>query len=337
MKKIFLLPLVTLAATLALLSCSHLPESMTEIEYPPTLTSARNSIDKKNYLTAEKQIQAYLSNPNDIHWHGHAYLLLGEAREDGGRLTEAVDAYKHAVTQGAAYDQKIMVKALYRISWIYEREGEYKDLLVVLNDLEKTLTSKDVFVKYVETPARMANVYFALDNWEKALEMREKSHPELNPNGNNVGAYEAKLYRSFAALDTKVIAPQGVTPEQLLSLVQKELLEVGEMGAVATAHKAYASLLRQYQHIWKPMQDVKKMKTKEEQINYNKGHLELLAKFLDQIEELKASRRPSEVLNNPTLNKDFFNQLDKIEKEVRRQAQDFNFGPQKEKQKKSGH
>jgi tetratricopeptide (TPR) repeat protein len=322
----FLIPLLVF-----LNSCSTPEESMTEIEFPAALQSARSDIKNGDYAGAESHIKKYLGNPQDVYWHGHAYLLLGEARETSGQLNEALEAYKQAITQGTGFDQKITVQALYRISWIYEKQQDFQNLSVVLQDLARNLTAKDYFIKYIENPSRLANAYFALGMWDKALEQRSKVTPEVITASqlrapSMSGLHRAQLYRSFVMLKA---TDQQLDPTLLIPLTQKELLDVGEMAEMGVSAKALGRIKNLYELQWKKISAVKTVKKLEERLVYNKTKLDEYAQFMDQIQDLKSSRRPTELIANPQGNADLFRAVSVIEKEVRAAVNRLEMGVQK--------
>jgi tetratricopeptide (TPR) repeat protein len=327
--------IVIIPLVFAFSGCSTPIESMTQIDYPPSLQQAQKDIQNSDFVSAEGHIRKYLNNPQDVYWHGHAYLLLGETREAAGRNDEALEAYKQAITQGTGFDHKITVQALYRISWVYENTQQYQNLLVVLQDLERNVTDADYFTKYIETPSRMANTYFVLGKWNKALEQRNRVTSQVitatqlkSPSMPKI--YAALLYRSFVNLQPK---KGSLDPHLLLPLTQKELLDVAEMAEMVISNKALAQLRELYDLQWKTLSPVKTFKKVEQRLEYNKQKLDELAQFMDQMEELKSSRRPSELIANAQTVGGFFRHLGEIEKQVRLSVKRLDLGVQKSPQK----
>jgi tetratricopeptide (TPR) repeat protein len=326
---LFLIVIVPLV--FAFSGCSTPVESMNQIDFPPALQQAQVDIQNSDFIGAEGNIRKYLNNPQDVYWHGHAYLLLGEAREAAGRNDEALEAYKQAITQGTGFDHKITVQALYRISWVYEKTQQYQNLIVVLQDLERNVTDADYFTKYIENPSRLANTYFVLGMWDKAIEQRNRVTPEViaatqlkSPSMSKI--YAAQLYRSFVNLRPK---EGSLDAQSLIPLTQKDLLDVGEMAEMVVSNKALAQLKELYELRWKTLSAVKTFKRVEQRLEYNKQKLEDLAQFVDQMEDLKSSRRPSEVIANAQTVGGFFRHLNEIERQVRLAVKRLDLGVQK--------
>lgn len=322
-----------------LTSCAH-EESITQIEYPMALDEAQRDIKQGQFIRAETRIKEYLNNPQNINWQGQAYILLGESREASDNLAGALDSYKKAISQGAGYDNTVMVKGLYRISWIYEKLERYEDLLTLLLDLERNLSGKDYFIKYIENPSRLANTYFVLGKWDKALEQRAlvKQETLSGPTAQAFAKseplrfYQAQLYRSFAGIN--FIRPKNILASQVLPRVQKDLLDTAELALPKQSEAALKYIYNLYQEEWTPLR-VKKTFTKiEDRLNYNRGKLDQLALFMDQIQELKGARRPASLTANPVLIADFFKKMEIIEKEVRAYVASLELGVQKSSGKK---
>lgn len=316
-----------------LTGCVSSRDSITQIEYPHTLREARQAFEDRNYKKVESSISSYLTKAKDIYWHGHAYLLLGESREASGQNDKAIEAYKKALNHATGYDDKVAVAALYRISWIYEKERQFKDLIVVLQDLKKNLNDGDEFIRDVETPSRLANAYYMEGLWEKALAERNavdlKAVAGSLQGATTEGYQKAQLYRAFAVFGENA----AISVDLILPLVQKEILDVGETAEASVADKGFQHLKKLYSTQWKALSQKKKFPKIEDQMNFNKGQMDQLAHFMDLMQDLKSSRRPPGTISNPGLNADFFKFLDHLEKDVRAYAQNMEMGLQKWKKK----
>lgn len=318
---------------LILTGCSSSRDSITSIEYPHTLREARQALQDRNYKKVESSINSYLTKAKDIYWNGHAYLLLGESREASGQSEKAIEAYKKALNQATGYDDKVAIAALYRISWIYEKDRKFKDLIIVLKDLRNNLADGDEFIRDIETPSRMANAYYIENLWDKAVE--ERNSVDLKTVAGSLqgstpeALLRARLYRALAVYGEN----KDISVDLVLPLVQKEILDVGESAEVAVAEKGFQHLKTLYSTKWKTLNQKKKFPKIEEQMNFNKGQLDQLAAFMDLIQDLKSSRRPPDTISNKVLNTDFFKFLDDLEKDVRARAQSMEMGVQKWKKK----
>jgi hypothetical protein len=264
--------------------------------------------------------------------------MLGEIREKSGQEAEAVEAYRKVISHAAGYHSAAAAQALYRISWIFEREKKYEDLLVTLLDLERALGQGDNFVKYIETPARLANTYYVLNQWDKALQQRERVSDEVFDKHRGQAKspeieFQAKLYRSFLGME-----PTSETPfksQDILNLTQKELLAVAEVSSPEIAEKAFAGIGNEYERYFNRVKQLAPAKNPVEVSERNQKKLAELATFLDFIEELRSARRPPELVANQTLNIAFFRKMQKYEDEARALTKKLEIGVQKAKRDKN--
>ena len=320
-------------------ACSTWSESsVTFIDYPPALNDANYYFKKRNYERAESEVHRYLNSTNEVYWHGHAYLLLGEIREKSGREAEAVDAYKKAMGHSSGYHGAVTAQALYRLSWVYEREAKYDELLIVLLDLERALSQGDNFIKYVETPARLANTYYVLSQWDNALKQRARVSPEVMDANKEKATkpadlFQALLYKSFLGMK-----PVSTTPQksgEILQLTQKELLEIGEMGDDTASRRAFSGIEIEYERYLERVLKLPKAANDVELAERNKAKLEELAQFIDSIEDLRASRRPPEVVVNQKSTLNFFRTLSVYKKSAKALVDKLEIGLQKAKKTKN--
>jgi len=311
-------------------ACGTFQESsISVIEYPPALETAHRFYREKNLPRAEAEVDRYLSTTTEVYYHGYAYLLLGEIRETGGQEARAVDAYKQVMSHAAGYHSTALAQALYRLSWIYERENKYEDMLVTLLDLQRNLRAGDNFIKLVETPARLANLYYVLGQWEKALAERNKLTPEimtkykhLAKNENNI--FQAQFYRAFQVLKPTLGVPKQ--SNDVVAMTQKELLEIGEMGPQKMAEKAFKAIEDGYTYEFSLLKKPIVAKNPVESDVASRRRLDEWAKYIDMIEDLKAERRPAELAVNSSQSLQFFARMEGLESESKRRIQQLEFG-----------
>jgi len=329
---------VALVLLLILPAACSTTESVTTIDYPPVLTDARYYYKQKDYDRAIAETRNYLNSSKDVYWYSHAYLLLGEIYENTGRNPEAVESYKKVLTHATGYHPAAAAQALYRLSWIYEREKKYDELLVTLLDLERALGRGDNFVKQIETPVRLANTYYVLNQWDKALQERAKVPDEIfeeykSQAKSPENVFQAKLYRAFLGM-----APVAETPyksQDILNLTQKELLALAEVSSQPMAERAFNGLASEYERYYSQVKQLDAVKNPVEVAARNKKKLEELAKFVDSIQELRAARRPPELVKNQTENLAFFRKMQNFEDQARALTKQLDMGVQKAKKDKN--
>ncbi len=319
---------------ISIASCSHLSsESIgSVIEYPPELKEANYFLRNKNTERAESEVLKYLGTNRDVYWLGQAYLLLGEIREAADQESSALDAYKQAIKHSTGYNSTITAQGLYRMSWIYERTLQYKDLQIALTDLLHVLGSGDNFIKHIETPARLANTYYVLGQWERALKQRDSitkdvfnRYKSLAKDASNL--FQARLYLAFQGM--KPISQTPYKSQQIIKNCRQELLEVTEMGTPDLAEQAVEVLRREYQRYFSQLKPPRMGKTTEETLANNREQILELSTFVDEINELRVLRRPPELISNQQLNLDFFRDLQAMEQEARQIVHSLAYGIQK--------
>lgn len=336
MKKISQWILIVMSLT----DCSSLTtdSSVTVIDYPPELKAAQDFLNRKNAERAEFEVQRYMGTTRDVYWLGQAQLMLGEIRESIGQENLAVEAYKQAMKHGAGYHSTITAQALYRMSWIYERTLQYNDLQITLLDLLNVLGSGDNFIKHIETPARLANTYYVLGKWEKALQQRDQITPTVFDRYKSLAKDETNLFQAKLYMSFQGMKPISITPyksQQIIAHCRQELLEVAEMGTPALSQKALQVLESEYQRYFSQLKLNRGARTPIEVLEKNKAQIAELATFVDEINELRVLRRPTELIVNKQTNIDFFRSLQKMEQEARQIVHGLAFGLQKIQQSKN--
>jgi hypothetical protein len=317
-----------------LTACSHLKSQsmISVVEYPPELKEAQYFLRNQNTERAESDVLKYLGSNRDVYWLGQAYLLLGEIREAAGQESEALEAYKQAIKHGAGYNSTITAQGLYRASWIYERTLRYEDLQIALRDLLHVLGSGDNFIKHIETPARLANTYYVLGQWERALKQRDSITTDVFNRYKSMAKDEKNLFQARLYMAFQGMNPISLTPyksQQIIKNSRNELLEVAEMGTPELAEQAVDVLRREYQRYFSQLKPPRMGKTAEETLANNKEQILELSTFVDEINELRVLRRPPELIINKQLIVDFFRDLQGMEQEARQIVHGLAFGIQK--------
>ncbi len=320
--------------SLSISACSHLwaPSINSVIDYPPELREAHYFLRNKNPERAEAEVQKYLGTNQEVYWLGQAYLLMGEIRESMGQENLALESYRQAIKHGAGYNSTITAQGLYRMSWIYERTLQYKDLQITLLDLVHVLGSGDNFIKHIEAPARLANTYYVLGQWDRALEQRDKISKEIFDRYKSMAKDEKNLFQARLYLAFQGMKPISITPyksQQIIKSCRQELLEVGEMGTPELAEQAMEVLRREYLRYFSQLKPSRLGKTTEETLANNREQILELSSFVDEINELRVLRRPPELIQNKQLNVDFFREVQAMEQEARQIVHGLSYGIQK--------
>ncbi|MBY0385767.1 hypothetical protein K2X05_11480 [bacterium] len=317
-----------------IVSCSsfYTQPSVTVIDYPPELREAQYFLRNKNPERAETEVQKYLGTNRDVYWLGQAHLMLGEIRESMGQENLAVEAYKQAVKHGAGYQSTVTAQGLYRMSWIYERTLQYNDLQIVLLDLLNVLGKGDNFIKHIETPARLANTYYVLGQWDRAIQQRDQITRDIFERYRSLAKDEKNLFQARLYMAFQGMKPISITPyksQQIISHCRQELLEVAEMGTPELAEKAVEVLQNEYQRYFSQLKIENRAKNPVDILEINKLQIAELSSFVDEINELRVLRRPPELIVNKQLNVDFFRQLQLMEHEARQIVHGLAFGIQR--------
>lgn len=311
--------ILVLSVCLLTAHCSSLLPSSTpavSTEEPMELVRAKKLMAQGLNKDAESLLQSYLVSAKDIGWHGEAYLTLGNLYEITKDDNQATLTYQKAIKYGTHYHSPTTSQSLYRLSWIYERQKKYQEMLLVLLDLLKSPSLlRDPFVSQVEAPARIANAYYVLDQWNKALEYRGKIRMNLESVTEDTRPYSSLLYKSFAGLTEK---PNETYERHLerLQLAQKDILEVGEMGDGESSPRAYSFLRDDYEKL---IQNLSLKPTAIHPVDLQqkeKVRLEKLVTVMDTLQLLKSYRRPVETVRNTESTHRFFKDLSQIEKQV---------------------
>ena len=123
------------------------------IEYPAELKKVNAMVIEKKFDDARILIDDYLNRSENIHWFGHAYYLKGFVYESDNQPDEAIRFYRQAIQHASRYDSVVEAKAIYNLSYVYERTGQMGELSSTLTDLMKRPQQK-TSLRSSETPKR---------------------------------------------------------------------------------------------------------------------------------------------------------------------------------------
>lgn len=318
-----------------LISCTTTAVNLSEpVSQPSFLDQAVHFKNQKKWDQAELEINNYLSQTKDIYWQGSALLLLGEVQEGRGQDTQAIDTYMKLLNHGTGYQTSHVAKGLYQLSWIYERQKNCYKVVVTLNDLLTQTQPTDEFIQNVETPARLANCYYVLNQWDKAKQLRQRAQTQLQKVSQGL-VKDAIYWRSYLHLSYVGTLPNEKTDARLrdvISIGQKDLLLVIEQAPSPYGDMATDKLYNMYQTLFEEMTLLPKAKNPVEK---NESNLKLVADLsllVDLIEELKAARTPEGIARNST--DVFFMKIKDIQLKSRKIVEQLDVGLQKEKKGK---
>lgn len=238
-------------------------EKVYNIDYPPELRKVNKLIVNKKTGDAKIEIQNYLNRAENIHWYGHAYFLMGFLYEVEEKPELAIKHYREAIQHAAAYDNVVEARALYNLSFVYERTGNWQKLVSTLIDLLERRQYLDVLSGQVETPARLAAAYAVIGRMDEA----KKFHKQARENYENMvrqmrfHSSRSDLSKALYYLGLSVFPREKENFSDLktkLSLGQKYLLASVESAKGGWADRAAQSLEDNYQRLWAFIQDYQK-------------------------------------------------------------------------------
>ncbi len=177
--------LVWILSTLLFVGCATFfkeeeEKKNTQLDYPQELEGVQDLYVAGRPVDALSKLDQFVNDSEKIHWFGHAYFLKAYIYESTGELDKAIKMYREAIDHGSQYESEVEAKALYNLSYVYERIGEMQKMLVSLVDLSKRKKFFSPFIARVEIPARLAAVYASMGRLELAQGIHEdaKDHYE---------------------------------------------------------------------------------------------------------------------------------------------------------------
>lgn len=323
--------LITLAWCIG---CSSVPtELWAPTPHPPLLDNAVFLKSQKKLDQAEVEVQSYLDQSKDIYWQGAALLLMGEIQEERSNIPGAMATYRQLLNHGAGYETFHVAKSLYKLSWLYEQQNNCKMVIANLTDLQKVLLRGDEFIKGVETPARLANCYYILNQWERAKQLRSEGLRNLQ----TVSQYSVPdhvRWRVFLYLSFLGVPSLADTDRHFVDVIgfgQKDMLHLIEQAPAPYNEIAFGRLLEIYEALFMSITKQPKPKNAVEKNETNQMVVKELATLVDLIEVLKAERSPEALKKNNT--EIFFMKIQNIEERSRNIVRQLELGMQKEKKR----
>lgn len=311
------------------------------LKYPAELEAVHGLVVKKKTVDAREKVDDYLNRSENIHWFGHAYYLKAFIYEIEEDFTNAEKYYRTAIDHGSQYESKVEAKALYNLSFVYERIDNRKDLLVSLLDLMKRRKFFDKLVREVEIPARLAAAYASQGKMKEALIFHREASTNFNKMVRvaNFKAEKSEIskslyYLGFATFDENNEPYANLVRK--LSVGQKYFLAGAEASKSKWSTKSKDRLINRYQMAWGQVLEYKPEGFEGDPLGFKKNkqrkQLEMAADFYDLLHRLRAEEFPLANVNPRSKElMDYTSQwLDKVENYALR----LNVGPETVRNKK---
>ncbi len=326
---------VLLASLLSIVGCTTTSiELWSPTPQPDVLEQAVYLKSQKRLDQAEAEVQKYLAQTNDIRLQGSALLLLGEIQEERGNTSAAMDTYKKLINHGTGYESHQTAKGLYKLSWIYERQGNCPMVIATITDLKKFLVSGDEFVRNVEIPARMANCFYVMGHWEKSNTFRVEAMTKMKTiNVDNLPAdirWRVFLYFSYVGVPFTENHDRHLS--EVIFFGQKDLLHLIEYAPSPFNELAHTRLLELYEALFKQVTAKPQPKSAAEKSESNRQLVQDLSGIIDHIEDLKADKSPVGMATNNS--QMFFMKIQNLEERSRQMVRELEIGIQKENKSK---
>ena len=243
------------------ISCSLWPFEESEekpidyLAYPKELKDVPYLISKGKNKDAMGMVENYLTNSDRIHWFGHAYFLKAFIFEETDRLAQAEDWYRRAIQHGSQYNSKLEAKALYNLSFTYEKQNDLPKLLTSLIDLMKRRSFFGALTGQVEIPARLAAAYASQGRFReaKAFHGEASGNYKLMVRDQRFQAKREELSKSLFYLGLVTFDQNNESYDSLiakLQLGQKYFLASSEADKGLWANRSSQRLADLYNRAW---------------------------------------------------------------------------------------
>lgn len=315
------------------IQCSSLPQNIwTQTQHPKALDNAVYLKDQKKWDQAEAEVRSYLVQTQDLYWQGAALLLLAEVQEGQQQFSQAQETYEQLLNH-LGYDGLHVSKALYHLSWLDERNQDCQRMIIHLTDLQKRSWKEDQFVKSVESPARLANCYYWMGQWDKAQNYRETAvknyiHFKAKDVPGDV-FWRAPLYMNYVGIQTQAIVERHY--QEIITQGQKALLQLAEQAPPPFNSVAEERLIDLYSEYLGQILNRSMPSSIEERNEENKRKLQDLATFVDLFEELKSYQSIEGFAQHSVA--EFYSRLQAMDHKARTVAHQLEMGMQKEKKR----
>ena len=301
--------LTLILMTTLLLACASEPKKdplEPQLKYPEELEAVHALVIKGKTVDAREKVEDYLNRSENIHWYGHAYFLKGFVYEIEEDFDNSIKFYRQAIDHGSQYESRVEAKALYNLSFVYEKLDRRNELLVSLIDLMKRRSFFDPLTGQVEIPARMAAAYASQGKMKEALIFHREASTQFNKlvrtasfRARKSDISKALYYMGLATYDQNDEAYNQMIRK--LSVGQKYFLASAEASRSKWSEKAEVRVKALYNKAWgevlqyKPKgfeQDVMAFKK-----NQHRDQLEMASDLYDLMHRMRAQEFPLSDVN----------------------------------------
>lgn len=300
--------LICLLLFSSMLGCSLFgkKESVPEIKYPPELEEVQNLIMRKKTDDARIQVDDYVKRSENIHWFGHAYFLKGYLYEMDENYKMAEKFYREAIQHSANYNSRVQAKALYNLSFVYEKTNQREKLLGTLLDLMKRQRFFGSLTGQVEIPARLAAIYAARGEVDQAIEFHARAKTKFETMVRVASFNEPKeeISKSLYYLGLNIFDDPNENFKNWkikTDAGQKYLLGSAEASDGVWSKKSADRLLEVYDIGWSLVNTYKpegRFDSKAMVKQQHEGQLVMASNMYDLIHQIRAEEFPMSNVNN---------------------------------------
>ncbi len=287
-------------------SSSSKKESKYNLKYPKELQEVNQLIAVKKTGDARLRVEDYLNKAENIHWYGHAYFLQGFIYELEENYPMSIKFYRSAIEHGSNYESRVEAKALYNLSFVYERIDNRDDLLATLIDLMKRREFFDVLTGQVEIPARLAAAYASQGRLKEGMIFHREAAQNFTTLVRNqrFQAQRSELskslyYLGFVTFDQNEETFKGLIRK--LSIGQKYFLASAEASKSTWSEKSVKRLQNQYTRSWSMIKNHRPDGLKNDPMAFKKqkqeGQLEMAAQLYDLMHKVRVEEFPMGQVN----------------------------------------
>lgn len=325
------------------LACTSAPvvPKKIELEYPKELAAVNQLILERKTHDARLKVEEYLNKAENINWYGHAYFLQAFLYELDENFPQSIKYYREAIQHGSQYESKVEAKALYNLSFVYERIDEREKLVSTLVDLMKRRAFFDILTGQVEIPARLAAAYASQGRLKEAIIFHKEASRNFHDLVRNARfkADRSELSKSLYYLGFATFDENNESFDSLIFKLdrgQKYFLASAEASNSVWSQRAVDRLRAEYDRAWGMVQqysprgldhDPQALKKQKQ-----RGQLIMASQLYDLMFKLEAEEFPMLSVNKRS--KDLVeNSKDWIEK-IEKFALNLDVGPEMIRNKK---
>ena len=326
------------------ISCSMFfkkEERKYNIDFPSELQLVNKLILERKTDDAKNQIDDYLNRSENIHWFGHAYFLKGFLYEMDENYEASIGEYRSAIQHSSKYNSRVEAKALYNLSYVYERVGNMEKLTTTLLDIMKRREFFDVLTGQVETPARLAATYAYMGKMKESYIFHREASENFNQmvRHKSFKASKSEISKSLYYLGLAVYNNGKDDFNSLMEKIkpgQKYFLASAEASKSEWAKKSTNQLLANYSNAWKLVESFEPKGYENDPLAHKKqkhsAQLEMASDMYDLLHKLKVEEFP--MMNVNKQSKAILNKVDKWIRKIEKFALHLDLGPEQIRNKK---